>query len=237
MILLVKQKTKCYKKFEKDIWGLGFNEPKGHRFTNFWTVWLFRFFYRLRLKRKRYWWSQRGRFLYILDKPFIFKKKIRLKKKWITIRLVRIYFLTIKDHQFRCLFKKASKLDGNLESNYCYLLEGRILHIFYRTNFLTDLFWIMDFIKNGNVLLNKNSITFYNIIVNIGTFITFKNKWKKYLYTRLKKRAKIRALLFNTPKYLHISYRLLYAILLRKPQKTELVYKVPLDIQRITGYY
>lgn len=195
------------------------------------------FFFFANKKRKKKSWANRKRYVYRIDSPVSYKRKRKHNWKWVSVRIIRLYFLTIKDKQFRKLFKKASKLDGNLESNYCHLIEGRILHVLYRTNFLTNLFTTMDFIKYGNVLLNNLTVNFINILVNIGTIITLKQQWKKLLYKDLRKRVLIRAILFNTPKYMQVSFRLAYAILLKKPIKKDLVYPVRIDIQRITGFY
>lgn len=237
MVLIVKKKTKCYKKYEKDIWGICYTDARaGVWWKEYNNVWILRFFFFLLSRKKRTNWNNRKRYVYRIDLKNIPTRKRKYNWKWLSLRFLRLYFLTITDRQFRRLFKKASKLEGNLESNYCHLLEGRLLHLFYRTNFLTDPFWIMDFIKYGNVLLNNKAVSQFNTLVTVGTFITFNKHWKNFLYKWLKKRALIRALLFNTPRFLQVSFRFAYAIFLKKQRKEDLVYPIPLDLQRITGY-
>jgi hypothetical protein len=121
--------------------------------------------------------------------------------------------------------------------NYCHLLEGRLLPIFYRTNFLASLFIIINFIKNKNVFVNFKNITYVNTLVKIGSFITFKKKLKKYMFSFLYKRILVKAILFNRPRYLFISYLFSFAYMIKKPKKEDLVYPINLDIQRISGYY
>jgi ribosomal protein S4 len=57
------------------------------------------------------------------------------------------------------MFTIARKLTGDLETNYCHLLEGRLFPLFYRTNFVSTLFKAMAFIKDKNVLLNFQYFT------------------------------------------------------------------------------
>jgi hypothetical protein len=117
------------------------------------------------------------------------------------------------------------------------LLEGRLLPIFYRTNFLANLFVIISFIKNKNVFINFKKISYSNALVQVGSFITFKKKLKKYIFNFLYKRIIAKAILFNRPRYLFISYIFAFSFILKKPKKKDLIYPIAIDIQRITGYY
>ena len=132
---------------------------------------------------------------------------------------------------------KARKLTGDLESNYCHLLEGRLLPLFYRTNFLSNIFKTISFIKDSNVFLNLININYVNFLVKISTFITFNKKYIKKIKYQMNQRIKINAVLFNTPKFLFISFRFWFCFFFRKPVKKDLVYPISIDIQRITGYY
>lgn len=123
-------------------------------------------------------------------------------------RFTRLYFLTLADHQFRLFFKKAQKNQGNLDINISYFLEGRILPLFYRTSFLSNPFIIISFIKNKNVFVNFNLVNYCNALVNIGSFISFKKKLKKYIFNFLFKRLIIKAILFNKPKFLFVAINL-----------------------------
>ena len=151
--------------------------------------------------------------------------------------MTRLYFLTLQDYQFRKLFLRAQKLNGNLITNYCHLLEGRILPVFYRTNFLADLFVVFRFIQHKHVSVNFKKLSYVNAIVNIGSFITFRKRLQKYMFSYFIKRVYNYAVLFNKPRYLFVSYRLAFAFMFKKPKKKDFVYPVALDIQRVTGFY
>jgi hypothetical protein len=53
----------------------------------------------------------------------------------------------------------------------------------------------------------------------------------------LYKRLSLKSILFNTPRFLFISFRFWTVFLLKKPKKKDLVYPISIDIQRISGYY
>jgi len=233
MILLIKKKCKIYRRFELDIWGLSYIDLRAKKNIYF-KSWYLRFFFKIYLKRIERRWKRRRRYIYRIDIIDIIEIKKKYNKRWLSIRLTRLYFLTLQNYQFRQLFYKARKLNGDLESNYCFLLECRLLPLFYRTNFIGNLFEIIRFIKKNNVLINFKCL---NSIVNLGSIITFKKRELKYIKNLLKKRLKLDAILFNTPKYLFISFRFFFGLLLKKPIKNNFVYPINIDIQRITGYY
>lgn len=198
--------------------------------------WLLRFFYRLyyiHLQRK---YEKMRRYIYRIDIITHTKKRRKFNKRFLSLRIARLYFLTLKDYQFRSLFKRASKLNGNLESNYCLLLECRIMAIFYRTNFLHNIFEILQYIKSGNVYINYKKETYINNNISNTSRITCSKNTIYRLRLLLKRRLDSQIILFNTPKFLFISYYFFFAYICKLPLKKDFVYPFSLDIQRITGY-
>jgi ribosomal protein S4 len=163
-------------------------------------------------------------------------RRRKFDDRFISLRLARLYFITLQDYQFRRLFRISSKKDGNLENNYCLMLECRLISIFYRTNFMSNIFEIIKFVKFGLVLFDFKKFKYVNNVINKFSFITcaieLVKKLKKQLYIRVKSQS----ILFNTPKFLFISYTFFYAYLRKLPIKKDFVYPFRLDIQRITGY-
>src|ERR1044071_5989115 len=103
-----------------------------------------------RIRRQAY----RQRFIYRFDtRPEQYRKKY-FKARFLSVRLTRLFFITIKDRQFRKMFIKARKLTGNLENNYCYLLEGRAIMILYRTLFVSNLFDAIKCLKRQIIFLD-----------------------------------------------------------------------------------
>lgn len=198
--------------------------------------WLLRFFYRLYYIHLQRRYERMRRYIYRIDIITHTKKRRKFNKRFLSLRIARLYFLTLKDYQFRSLFKRASKLDGNLESNYCLLLECRILAIFYRTNFMHNIFEILQFIKAGHVYIDYKKATYVNDSIKNTSRITCSKETIYRLRLLLKRRLDSEIILFNTPKFLFISYYFFFAYLCALPVKKDFVYPFSLDIQRITGY-
>jgi len=118
------------------------------------------------------WRRKRRRYVYKFDRPPAFRKWRKYNKRFLSIRLTRLYFLTFQDHQFRKLFRSAAKMDGNFETNYLRFLESRAIAIVYRLNLSPDVFGLFPFIKNGNnFFLESCAISSLNVLIPIGQLI------------------------------------------------------------------
>jgi len=238
MILLAKNLGGYCRRFERDIWGVCYTDKRAvDNYKIIKKSWLIKFFLRI-FKTKLFWkWKRLRRYIYRIDIIDIKQRKKKYNKRWLSIRLTRLYFLTLQDHQFRKLFTRARKLTGDLESNYCHLLEGRLLPLFYRTNYLSNIFKVISFIKDSNVFLNFININYVNYTVKISTYISFNKQYIKKIKYQLNQRIKLKAVLFNIPRFLFVSFKFWFCFLIKKPKKKDLVYPISIDIQRITGYY
>jgi hypothetical protein len=236
MILLIKKKGNYYRRFKLDIWGLSFCDENNSK-ENHHRSWILRFFLKIYKKKIEKWWQNKKRYIYRIDIIDIPKKIKKWNKRWLSIRLCRLYFLTLQDHQFRNIFKKASKLTGNLELNYCYYLECRTITIIYRTNFLANIFNCIMFIKRNRLFINNYPINYINAVIPVNSLIKPSEIWIPWIKYHLYKRIILKSILFNTPKFLFISFRFWLVFLLKKPKRNDLVYPISIDIQRISGYY
>ena len=122
------------------------------------------------------------------------------------------------------MFKKASKLTGDLGTNYCYLLECRTITLVYRSNFLANIFNCMMFVKRKRLFINQKPINYINAVVPIGTSIIPAKVWVPWIRYHLYKRLSLRSVLYNTPKFLFISFRFWIAFLIKKPKRKDLIY-------------
>lgn len=235
MILTIKHKFNIYRKFELDIWGVMYCDINCDEKT-FHKSRYIKFFFKLYQEKQKYRRTRRRRYIYRMDVIETRRKRRKYNLRFLSIRLTRLFFLTLQDYQFRSLLKKASKLDGDLETNYCHLLEGRLISVIYRTNFLSNMFEILRFVKEGNVYVNFKPLTKLNEIIRVGDFVTFNKKHKKKIRNYLIKRLNKRAVLFKEPRYLIVSYKFWFAYLIKYPRLKDLTYPISIDIQRITGF-
>jgi hypothetical protein len=83
--------------------------------------------------------------------------------------------------------------------------------IAYRLNISSDIFWLLNFIKEGcNFFLESRVLSVLNIILPIGKMITIRKKWHMKVAKQIVKRIKTKTLLFPTPKFLYASYKFFF---------------------------
>lgn len=129
MVLTTKHRYKHYRKYEVDIWGLcqtdyrvGIIRKYGYKVKSAgWGVEdffkvvkskLLRFFYNIHKKNSFSKNFKRRRYIYRLDIVMPHRYKRQFNLRFTSVRITRLYFLTLQDYQFRKLFKRASKMDG-----------------------------------------------------------------------------------------------------------------------------
>jgi len=76
-----------------------------------------------------------------------------------------------------------------------------------------------------------------NYIVKVGDFITFFGDVHARFRANFFKRFKTQTILFNTPRYMFVSYKLFFAFMEKEAFDKDLVYPIKLDIYRATAYY
>lgn len=79
----------------------------------------------------------------------LFEGKKSMKYRFLSLRLVRLFYVSLTYRQFRAISRKAARMDGFFQSNFCFLLEGRLLPLVYRSNFFASVFEIGEFVKRG----------------------------------------------------------------------------------------
>jgi len=131
----------------------------------------------------------------------------------------------------------AGAKDGLFQENFCSLLEGRLVSVVYRTNFLFNMFEIISFVRAGNVYINGILMDYVNIAINIGDFVTFSSHAIFRFKANLFKRLRTKTVLFNMPRFMFVHYKLFFAFFEKFPADKDLVYPIKLDIYRATAYY
>lgn len=254
MILTVKHKFSLYRKFQIDIWGVFYTDIRAIKYLRKKLPWdkrkklefkgvkrikspYIRFFYKLNKKTRPNRKKRFRRYIYRLDILPVFRKYRSYNDRFVSVRVTRLYYLNYRDTQFRKLFKNCLKKAGNLEENYYYLLEGRLLSIFYRTNYIANIFELIKFIKDGRIYINFKKHNLLNTPVPTYKYITFENKYKKRFLYLFKRRLKAKAVLFNIPRFMFISYHFSYFYLYRLPKKDDLVYPIAIDAERLVNFH
>jgi len=111
MVLTIKKRFGFYKRFEQDIWGLSFSDFELENKIN-------RFFFEIFLFRQEFKLNRVRRYVYRIDLVTPRRLKKKFKSRFLSLRLVKLFFLTLKYKQFRYLSKLASEKDGLFQSNF-----------------------------------------------------------------------------------------------------------------------
>lgn len=129
MVLTTKHKMILYRRFRKDIWGYCYTDLEclkilKKKTKSFWLRSKFiikksnlyllkskylKFFFELWWRKKKSWRKRRSRYIYTFDRPSMFKRWLKFNKRFVSIRLTRLYFLTFQDHHFENYFENQLK--------------------------------------------------------------------------------------------------------------------------------
>jgi|ADGO01.1.fsa_nt_gi Ribosomal protein S4 and related proteins len=156
--------------------------------------------------------------------------------RFVSIRLTKLFYLTFTYRQFRRLAFEMRRKDGYYGHNFCLALEGRLVSAIYRSSLVSNLFQSIQLVKQGYVAVNKVYQKHVNYRVKVSEFITFELLTKRIIYFCLLKRLACRAVVFNPPRYMFVSYSFLFAYMKRPPSRKDLVFPVGIDLYRATGY-
>jgi len=194
------------------------------------------FFFTLYIAKKKQARQRNKPYVYrldVIDRPLIRKK---LKQRFVSLRLVKLFYINYSYKNFRQLATRMRRKYGMFEWNFLLQLEGRLMSFLYRTSLLSNPFQCMQFIKQGHVLVNLRYVPYVNYRVQVGDFVGFSDLGKKIVYLALLYRLKYRLTLFNAPGYMFVSYTFMFSYMKRAPLRKQLVFPIAVDLYRATGY-
>ena len=194
------------------------------------------FFFTLYMAKKKQNRQKNKPYVYrldIIDRPLIRKK---LKQRFVSLRLVKLFYINYSYKNFRQLAMRMRRQYGMFEWNFLLQLEGRLMSFLYRTSLISNPFQCMQFIKQGYVMVNLKYIPHTNYRVQVSDFVSFSYLGKKIVYLALMYRLKNRLTLFNAPNYMFVSYTFMFSYMKRPPLKKQLVFPIAIDLYRATGY-
>lgn len=225
------RKFRLYKRFELDIWGFYTMRPnKNNKISKLFNAW--------HLEKSQYLRNKRLRYIYRidLDKP----ARVRKRHKWrfLSRKLTKLFYMTLTKRQSRKLARVASRKEGSWESNFIMLIEGRIISVLYRMQFLLNVFELRFFIRGGNVLVNNKLLTYHNAAITYADIVRLK-KWTSHnIRYALIKRLRDMSFFFNIPRYMIISYKLMFGFIYQEPKRRDLSYPIAaVDIYRCADVY
>lgn len=90
-------------------------------------------------------------FIYETREPVIRYKKRRMNYQFISLRVIKLFYVMYSYRQLKQIARKAKSKFGIFEQNYLYIMECKLPSFIYRTSLFSNLFESIKFVKGGNV--------------------------------------------------------------------------------------
>lgn len=194
------------------------------------------FFYAAYDRRRRRRRERGRRFVYQLKATDRRRARRSLRKRFVSLRLVKLYYLTFTYRQFRKLARAQRRRQGVFEENFLLALESRLAPLIYRMTFLGNPFQCLEFVRQGYVVIDGRCHWRPSTVVGLHQMVTFTGLGRRWVYHELAHRLGRRRLLFNVAAYLVVSFFFLFGYQRRPPRRQDLVFPIALDFSRATGY-
>jgi ribosomal protein S4 len=154
------------------------------------------------------------------------KKRKNFEKDFIKqihiLLFFRIFYGDFSIKKFKRYLKRVNTRRIDYRSKTIFLLESRLDVLLYRLNLVKNPREARNFIKGKKILINDYLITKLNYQLYINDMISLHIKYKKFFYRRLVFRLQRKQILFNYPRYLEVSYKLLKCIFILYPKKKQI---------------
>lgn len=223
---LIKYQFKLYKRFELDVWGLLNSNPVfGHPVVKF-----FQDSYRYRAERAKQRFRQ---FIYRID--IINPDKAHKRKKWkfVSMQLVRLFYKGINQRKVFNFSRMSSASFGLWVNNFLLLVESRISTFLYRVNWVPNILFLSQFINHGNVVVDAKIPLTNNFMIKPFQVIRLLPRTAIKLRSNFVFRLKNNMVYFNTPRYIFLNSKLMFACIFSNPHLKDISFPVLLDIYRL----
>lgn len=175
-------------------------------------------------------------FIYEARVPVMSKKKRKINEQFISFRLVKLFYVMYNYRQLKKIAKKAKMKSGVFEQNYLLIIECKLPSYLYRTSLLPTIFDSLQFVKTGNVWVNKEfkPLIFYN--VKLFDIVGFRVLYKSYILWHFFKRLRRKAFAFMFSRCIYVSLQFWFTILISRFTLNDLVNSFSFDYYRIASY-
>lgn len=171
-------------------------------------------------------------YIYRIDIVKLKRKRRRFKWRFVFIRMLRFFYMSLSHRQYRRYGRRACRQEGFLVGNYLFFLEGRLASVLYRMNFVSNVFILRQFITYGHVFVGVRVETFLNFNVGLCEVVRVEDSGKKIIRDGLALRLRQDRVYFNTPRYMFVDYRLMFGLLYCKPSEYDIALPIAIDVYR-----
>lgn len=195
--------------------------------------------YKIFFRNKKRFFNRRFYYVPFIYEPRIYNiihKKIKKSAKYLSLQLVRLFYIMYSYKQLKQLIKKAKRSNKVFENKFISLMECKLPSFIYRSSFFSNMFESINFVKNGNLLINKYYSSNIYRSIKIMDFVGFSIFLKGFIYWTFFKRLRRKAFMFIFPKYMYISLIFFFIILIRIPIALDIINPVYIDMYRASHY-
>jgi hypothetical protein len=176
--------------------------------------------------------------------PFIYEPRIyhrpykrhKVNIQHLSFQLVRLFYIIYSYKQLHKLIKKSKRSNDVFEQKFILLMECKLPSFVYRSSFFSNMFESIDFIKSGNLWINKQEVCNLYYTIKVMDFVGFNNFVKGFIFWSFFKRIRRKAFLFLYPKYMYISLVFFFIILIRLPRNKDIINPIIVDAYKISNY-
>jgi ribosomal protein S4 len=213
-----------------DIWGHSFIYRRPTRETQ-----LIKMMEDERIARK---WYYKREFIYSFRKKIRFRRKKRIKKKYLLPRYLKHYYLVLRMSDFRRFQDKAAKKVGRFDSNFLIFVECRLFMLVYRLNYINNIFMIKSLVDAGMFTINNEIESHSNFTAGIGDVISIVPNYKELIRMDMILRFQYDIVFFRIPIYLITNYKFLFSIFWSQPRLKNVYFPVDqIDVFIGSEYY
>ena len=126
----------------------------------------------------------------------------------------------LMEGQFRRVFTKSARMRGVTGENMLSLLERRLDNVVYRMGFASSRMQARQLIQHNHVLVNDSLVNISSFVVNEGSAIEVKSKFKENLM--LKDSIKLAKATNSVPEWVSVEFDQAKGKILRLPTRQDI---------------
>ncbi len=160
-----------------------------------------------------------------------YKKLSSYGKQLKAKRQLQLHY-NMSERQFRNFYMLASKMRGNTNEAFIFLLESRLDSFVYRSKFCPSIFSAKQFVSHKHVLVNGKVINIPSYRLKVGDKVSIRRHKKSDLIS-----GAVNSGDRDVPEYIESHHDEFYAIYKEKPLLEDVPYAFKADVGSIVAFY
>jgi len=122
--------------------------------------------------------------------PFIYEprsynkvhKRSKASALRLSMQLIRLFYIMYTYKQLKKLIEKSKRSNNTFELTFNLLIECKLPSFIYRSSFFSNMFDSIDFVKEGNLFINKLIVYKLHYVVKVTDFVGFLPFLKGFIF-------------------------------------------------------